>query len=422
MAGKKRFWVMLTVIAALCMFAATGMAADKVLKVGVMGPFTGPSAKSGKEFKDSVTMALEKVGGKVGDYKIEVVWVDSQSDPAKATNAFAEACERKGIQAGSLNWHSSVAAACMDMAAQYKVPWFFAMGAAEIVNKKWRDNPKKYNYWGGKGWPTPSKLDAGIVDFLEAMIKDGKFKPKAKKAAIFGEDTDWGRNSGTAVKAALKKAGWEIASEDYFALTQTDFYPLISKWKKAGVTFVGGTTTSAASMTNLVKQYGEVGMKKQALMFANGLAWVGDWYKLVGTASDGVVDMQAQWASAAAKKFAADKKKKFGYEPSAPASGLSYDGFNFFLKLLKRTLEKEGKLNAKTIHKIMVEEVNTGKLTYTAKDGAILMKEYKYTAKTMPDAVVGPDYYFFPVVQYSGGKGNAVFPASMKTKDFAMPK
>jgi branched-chain amino acid transport system substrate-binding protein len=413
---KTRLIIVLTMIVALTMFSGLTMAADKVLKVGVMGPFTGPSAKVGQEFKDSVQMVMEKIGGKVGDYTLELVWVDSQSDPAKATNAFAEAIERKGVQAGVLNWHSSVAAACMDLAAQYKVPWFFGMGAAAIVNEKWQSAPEKFSYWGGKGWPIPSKLDAGIVEFLETMIKEGKLTVKEKKAAIFGEDTDWGRNSGEAVKNALIKAGWEVVSEDYFGLTQTDFYPLLSKWKQQNVAFVGGTTTSAASMTGLVKQYAEVDLK--AILFANGLAWVGEWYEMTGPSSNGVIDMQAQFASPAAKAFAEEKKKKFGYEPSAPASGLSYDGFNFFIKVLKRTVEKEGELSSATIHKVMVEEVNTGKLTYTEKEGAILMKEYKYTAETMPDPVVGPDYYFFPVVQYENGVGYSVFPPSMKTRDF----
>ena len=416
MTAKTRIILVLTIIVALAAFCGPTMAADKVLKVGIMGPFTGPSAKAGQEFKDSIQMAMEKIGGKVGDYKLELVWVDSQSDPAKATNAFAEAIERKGVQAGAINWHSSVAAACMDLAAQYKVPWFFGMGAAAIVNEKWTSDPKKYSYWGGKGWPTPAKLDAGIVAFMEDMIKEGKLKVEERKAAIFGEDTDWGRNSGESVKNALIKAGWKIASEDYFALTQTDFYPLLAKWKRANVAFVAGTTTSAASMTGLVKQYDEVGLK--AVLFANGLAWVGEWYKLTGKSSNGVVDMQAQFASPAAKAFAKAKKAKFEYEPSAPASGLSYDGFNFFIKLLRRTLEREGELTSATIHKVMVEEINTGKLTYTEKDGAIMMKEYKYSPDTMPDAVVGPDYYFFPVVQYEDGVGHSVYPASMKTRDF----
>ena len=421
MTGKMRLSVIITIVASMFLFTSFAGAADKVLKVGIMGPFTGPSAKAGQEFKDSVIMGLDKIGGKIGPYKIVPVWVDSQSDPAKATAAFAEACERKGIVAGCINWHSSVAIACMDLAAQYKVQWLAGMGAAELVVKKWRSNPKKYSWWSCKFWPVPGKLEAGqSVAFMNYAIKKGLWKPKAKKAAIFGEDTDWGRNAGENLKKALKASGWKIVSEDYFALTQTDFYPLLSKYKKAGVTFVGGTTTSAASMTGLVKQYREVGLK--ALLFANGLSWVGNWYKMTGKASNGVIDVQAQFGSKAAKAFAKAKQAKFGYAPSAPASGLSYDGFNFFVKVLRRTLEKYGKITSVDIHKVVVDEVNTGKLTFSAADGAIMMKEYKYLPETDPDPVVDTNHYFFPVIQYENGKSFIIFPESMKEANFIPPK
>jgi len=44
-------------------------AAAKVLKVGVLAPFTGPSGRVGEEFKNSVTMAFDKINWTVGDTK-----------------------------------------------------------------------------------------------------------------------------------------------------------------------------------------------------------------------------------------------------------------------------------------------------------------------------------------------------------------
>ena len=204
MRGKKLIVSIVMACFALTLFAGTA-AAEKVLKVGIIGPFTGPSAKTGQEFKGSVTMAFEKVNNMVGDYKLEPVWVDSQSDPAKVASAYSEACERIGIQGGVLNWHSSTAVAAMDVAAQYKVPHMFGFGATEVVNQKWRSDPEKYNYWGGKGWPIPGKLMAGYAETIDNAVKSGKFKPKAKNVAIACEDTDWGHSAGDAVAAEFEK-------------------------------------------------------------------------------------------------------------------------------------------------------------------------------------------------------------------------
>ncbi|MFO7989634.1 MAG: ABC transporter substrate-binding protein, partial [Desulfotignum sp.] len=84
MGTKRVLNVVASFMAVLFLAAGVASAADKVLPVGVLGPFTGPSAQNGKEFKASVEMAMDAIDYTVGDYKIEVVWVDSQSDPARA--------------------------------------------------------------------------------------------------------------------------------------------------------------------------------------------------------------------------------------------------------------------------------------------------------------------------------------------------
>ncbi|HCY84314.1 MAG TPA: branched-chain amino acid ABC transporter substrate-binding protein [Desulfobacteraceae bacterium] len=414
--GTKKVQFIIALIVAVFLCASSGFAANKTLKVGILGPFTGPSAQTGKEFKASVNMALDTINSTVGDYTIEPVWVDSQSDPAKASGAYAEAVEGKGIQAGVLNWHSSVAIAVMDVAAQYKVPHMFGFGASEVVNEKWQANPEKYSYWGGKGWPVPAKLEKNYVVALNKAIEAGTFKPKKKLAAIYGEDTDWGRSAGGSYKKALLESGWEIHSEQYFPATQTDFYPLLAKYKKDGVAVVAGTSTSPSAITAFVKQATEVGLR--SVIVASGLGWIGDWYKMTGPASNLVLDSIPQLTTTEAQQWAKDVKAKYGFNPSPSAGGLSYDGIRMFIKILQRTYELHGKLDKETIHKTMVDEVNTGKLTYGKADGAIIMNEYKYTPETMPDMVVAPDAYFFPILQYKQGKGYMIFPEIWKQKDF----
>ena len=152
-------------------------------------------------------MAFDNINNQIGDYKIELIWIDSQSDPAKAAAAYAEAVERKGMEVGMLNWHSSVAISVMDVAAQYKVPHLFAFGAAPIINEKYKSDPEKYKYWCGKGWPVPAKLTLGYTECLQDAIAKGLWKPAKKLVAIYGEDTDWGRSQGEALTQEFKKIG-----------------------------------------------------------------------------------------------------------------------------------------------------------------------------------------------------------------------
>ncbi len=82
--------------------APQAAAPSKVFKLGVDGPFSGPGAKTGEEFRRSFQMAMEAINYTIGDYKIEPVWIDDQSDPAKGAAAYEQAVVQDKIQAGIL--------------------------------------------------------------------------------------------------------------------------------------------------------------------------------------------------------------------------------------------------------------------------------------------------------------------------------
>ncbi|MBD3305753.1 ABC transporter substrate-binding protein [candidate division KSB3 bacterium] len=385
--------------------AGSSAAQEKVFKLGLLGPFSGPSARTGEEFKGSATMAFEAIDWKIGDYTIEPVWIDSQSDPAKATQAYEQAVVQNGIQAGILNWHSSVAVACMEVTAKYQIPHFFGFGATEVVNEKFHSDPDKYGYWMYKGWPTPKKLSVSYVQALEDAISQGIWSPVEKTVAIYGEDTDWGRSFGNGIKEQLEEAGWETVAEEYFNIDQTEFYPLLNKLKQLNPALIAGTSTAPPSLSAFIKQADEVGL--QSLIIADGLGWVGEWYKLTGKSSNYVVDQIPGWATEEGKQFAKTFEEQLGITPSPSSGGLSYDGTNFFIAVAQAALEEYGELSSESIYNFVKDNVWTGKWTYT--DG-IVMNEYAASPETYPDPVVGKGYYIFPVLQYFDGVGKIIFP------------
>lgn len=415
----RRITAMVLVLLAMVAFSfGSAMAEEKVVKVGVTLPLTGPYAMWARDAKAATEMAFENIGYKIGDYKFELVWIDDQSDPAKATNAFSEAVEKKGITVALHDVNSSVSVALLDVVAQYKIPLFFPLGAADTINKKYLSDPKKYSYFGGKGWPMPQTLATGYVESITNAVEKGLWKPPTKKVAVYGEDTDWGRSIGGAMAEGFKKSGWEVVSEDFFPQTQVDFYPILSKYKEGKVSVLAGTIGSIASMSAFIKQARELDIK--AAIIADQLGGFGDWYKMTGADSNGVLDMVPQLTTPAAKKWAEAFKAKYGFEASPTSTGQAYDYTNFFIKVARRVLEKYNNMDRESFYKVLVEELNTGKLTYSEQEGALLQKQYKYTPESMPDPVVGPDHYFFPVLQYFEGKGYVVYPEDRKERDIVL--
>lgn len=393
------------------------MAEDKVFTIGVLGPFTGPSARTGDEFRIASEMALEAIDYTIGDYTIEVVWIDSQSDPEKATRAYEEAIVQDGVQAGVLNWHSSVAVAVMEVTAKHMVPHFFGFGATEVVNEKFDSDPAKYGYWTSKGWPTPVKLTVNYVEALEAAIANGVWSPEAKTVAIYGEDTDWGRSFGEGIAGQLEDAGWEIVDRQYFPIEQTEFYATLNKFKDEGVALVAGTSTAPPSISAFIKQAAEVGL--ESMIIADGLGWVGEWYDLTGDASNFVLDQIPGFATQAALDFAAAFEAKSGLQPSPSSGGLSFDGMNFFIKVLQTTYADFGELTSETVYQTVQDKVWTGEMVFTAADGAIVMQEYNFS--NPPDPVIGGDYYTFPVLQYMDGDQVYIFPPAIAESDLMVP-
>jgi len=46
------------------------------------------------------------------------------------------------------------------------------------------------------------------------------------------------------------------------------------------------------------------------------------------------------------------------------------------------------------------------------------MSNYSTTADDVPDPVVGQGYYIFPVLQYTDGEGNVIYPPEWAVQEF----
>jgi branched-chain amino acid transport system substrate-binding protein len=391
--------------------AETPLGEGKVLKVGVESPLTGPSAGSGGQIKNAVEMAFEKINYKIGDYTIKLVWIDSQSNPEVASHAYENAVTKDNIQVGLLGWNSSVAEALMEVTARHKIPHFFSMGASEIINDKFHSNEAKYDYWNFKFWPSPSKLTANYVTAIEDVIAAGAWDTgKEKRAFIYGEDTDWGRGFGNSIKGQLKEAGWTIVGENYFPIDQTDFSELMKDIKNKDADLIAGTSTASASLAAFIKQADKSGIK--SLIIADGMGWIGNWHELTGDSSNYVIDQIPGWTTDKANTFAKAYKAKWNEDASPSSAGLGYDAANFFIQVLQAAYDQYGELNKETIYKFAKESVQAGKFAFT---GGIVMSEYKFTPDTVPDPIVGKDYYTFPIIQYMNGKSLVVWPEDWKT-------
>jgi len=428
MFGKERRRVILSVLLALCIIALTACTGggppssqnlaegEKELVVGMLGPFTGLNARIGDELKNAVHMAFSEIDYKVGDYRIRFVFADSESDAEKAARAYERMITQENIDVGFMNWHSWVSVAVMDIAADYEIPHFFTFGADKAINEKYHSDPERYKYWVGKAWPTAEKLIVGYVETIDSAVKSGAWTPRNKNFAVFGLDQDWGRSFGAALRDSFEERGWTCVTEEWFPLGETEFYPVLNKIRSLDVSLLVGTIADGPSGAAFVKQAREVNIP--AIIVQDGLGWQAEWYDLTGDASNYILDQIPIYTSEQSIRFIEEYREMFGMDPSPSSSGMAYDYARFFIKVLETALELHGEITTETLTKVAVEQVKTGNLYFA--DG-VVHKKLMYTPESIPDMVIGEDYYMFPVIQYMDGEMFAVWPDAAKQMDLRIP-
>ncbi|MGM0651761.1 MAG: ABC transporter substrate-binding protein [Bacillota bacterium] len=389
---------------------------EKVLKVGVLGPFTGRSENIGQEFKGAVEIAFEEIDYQIGDYRVELFWIDSQSDAKRAFLNYEEMVAEEEIDVGILNWHSHVAIAAMDVAARNKLPHFFGLGGTDVINEKFDYDPEYYSYYMAKTWPTPEKLTNAYVEALEYAIENEAWEPRNKKVTIYGENTDWGKSFGAAIAEDFKNAGWVIAGEIYITTGDIELQPVMKELREMDSAVIAGTIATGSSLAAFINQADQAGLN--SVIIAEGLGWAGEWYDITGDSANYVLDQVPSWTNDEARGFVEDFQDKYGYMPSASSGGLVYDKASFFIQIAKETLEEYGELTRETLYNYGQEKLWTGEITY---ENGVVMNQYKYAPESIPDPVVGRNYFIFPVVQYFEGTGTIIWPEAWKVKDFEPP-
>lgn len=403
----------------LALAAASERRASGVLKIGAMGPFSGPAALTGRAMQQGIQMALDdaRAAGELPvtldgrTLAIELVWVDSRSDPAAAVAALTQAIHRQGVQLMIGGWHSAVALEVMEVEAPLRILHLGHLAEAPQIAHRLNQQPERYRGWF-KSWPSPSKISALYGEPLQYFRQQGLWRPANELAAVMVEDTAFGRGWGAALQASLAEIGFETAPYDLSELTQTDFNQLLDKYQAMEVSLVAFTTTGNLASAEFVKQFRQRGIR--ALLIAHGLRWFKDWYTLTGPASDYLISLDsvplALWQQWWVRRF----KRRFREEPVLTAAGLQYD----YTRMAVRLLNAAGTLEFDTLVRTLQ------RLSYKG-----VWNRYQFASAPGPRALSANEVmtgefmegFNFPLVQLFKGRARVIWPRKYAEQGFRQP-
>ncbi|NRP88204.1 Leucine-, isoleucine-, valine-, threonine-, and alanine-binding protein [Ensifer adhaerens] len=319
------------VLAAIAAVALGVAAYADTIKVGVIGPFSGPFALQGKNFKAGIDAYMAVNGKKVGNDEVEVIYRDvPQADPAQSKALAQELVVKEHVQYLAGFYFTPDAMAVTPILKQANVPMvIFNAATSAIVTKSPLVVRTSFTTWQTSTPIAKVAYDAGV-----------------KKVISVVSDYGPGVDAENAFKAGFEKQGGEVVQAIRMPLSTNDFSPIMQRIKDSGAQGVFAFLPSGPTTLGFVKAYNENGLKTAGIkLFAPGdLTQESDLPAL----GDAALGMQTTFHYAIShdspenKAFVAAGDKAIGNpaELTFPAVG-AFDGMHVIYKMIEATGGKQ---------------------------------------------------------------------------------
>lgn len=290
-------------------FAALAQA-DKPIKIGFMAPITGPFADVGKDMVAGTELALQKLGGRMGGRRVELLTQDTAAEPDVGLSKARLLVEQQKVDLLTGVYHGGVAMAVAFYAKQQKFPFIITAGggAAAPVYKV-------------SGQPYVIRSSHSIEAMHKALGYYMASTEKKRKAVTLAWDYVAGRDGAEGFKQGFESGGGKVIKQIFFKLGTPDFSPYFANIPEdADVVqmFVTG-----ADAVRFVRQFSELGYKAKFPIAADALGASDRLLPQMGDAALGLIANQTYMATANTpgnKEFVEAYKARTGTNPGVEAA------------------------------------------------------------------------------------------------------
>ena len=357
---------------ALSISIALGGNALAQLKLGVVGPFTGPNAAFGAQMKNGVEQAVADInaaGGIMGQ-QVQIVFGDDVSDPKQGVSV-ANKFVGDGVKfvVGAFNSGVTMPSSAV----------FQENGILQITPASTNPQVTERGMWNI--FRTCGRDDQQGAVAAAYMLRHFK----GKKVAIVHDKTTYGKGLADETKKAMNKGGLKEVLYEGVNTGEKDFSALVTKIKQAGadVVYWGGLHTEGGA---IVRQMRDQGVKTP-LMGADGIT-SDEFAAIGGPGVEGTLmtygpdPRNKPEAKAAVEKFRAKK-----FEPEAYTL-YSYAAVQIMKQAAESAKSLDPKKVAEKMHSGMKFKTVLGDLSYDKKGDITKLDYVMYIWKKNPQGKV----------------------------------
>ena len=231
---SKRWLAVLLGAATLCTHPAAQTQAGAPLKIGVIGPFTGPSSDFGIPMLQGVQLATQEINA-VGGYmgrQVELIVKDDQGNPDVGLLGSRELVAA-GVTATIGFCNTGVAQKSLDVFQTAKLPLIIPCATGSPLTAKF-PAPQSYIF------RTSARDSIQAPYVVDDIVKRGW-----KHVAIFADTTGYGEAGLKDVEAALTEKGLKAVHIARFALGVKDLNAELKAARAAGADVIFSYTVGA---------------------------------------------------------------------------------------------------------------------------------------------------------------------------------
>ena len=301
--------ILAAAVAAATLSFALPAAAQQKIKIGFITTLSGPTGGIGKHMKDSVELAMDHLGNKMGGVPVEVIFGDDQAKPDVGVQVAEEMLKkhRVDIVAGII-WSNVMPAVVPVVTGAGKVMVGTNAGASTLAGKAC--HPQYFS----TSWNNDQTPEAMGKYMQEHGIND---------VYVLAPNYQAGKDMVAGFKRYYKG---RIVEEIYTKFLQQDYQAEITQLRaknpKAVFVFYPG-----GMGIQFVKQYVQAGLRDRIPLYS---VFTVDETTLPALKESALGQYEARFWSPdmdvpASKRYIADFRKKYGYTPSFYGAQ-SYDG------------------------------------------------------------------------------------------------
>lgn len=261
---------------------ASAASFEKVVKIGLVGSWTGPLGAMGNMFKYGALVAQKQINeeGKFvvagQKYKIEFVEWDDRTDPKMAVAGVTKLMDQEGIKIFQGPMLSASVLAVQPITEAKKVIVACASMADQIIRPGVRYTARTI----------PAATWAGniMVHFLVNSME-------IKTVALITENTATALSQEKAARSVFESLGTKIVGREVYEVGTTDFFTPLTKLKVANpdVLFIPGSNPEPVAL--IIKQTKETGWPVQTVSMG-GVA-TGAFFEVAGKTCEGHIEKSA---------------------------------------------------------------------------------------------------------------------------------